>query len=161
MDHSKAEAIVNVTTRAAPWIERLARLGYISKGVVFVIIGLFAAAAGLGSGGHIADKKDAFSEILHKPFGQEMLFVIAAGLAGYALWQMLSGLTDTERRGTRPGALLMRAGSVIRGAMYAWIAFGVVRFALRTHEMTSSDANARAWTAKAMEIIRSEGSPWP
>ena len=56
--------------QAASWIEKLARLGYASKGTVYAIIGLLAAFAGLGIGGKIADRKDVFSDIGQTPLGR-------------------------------------------------------------------------------------------
>ena len=120
-------------------IERLARLGYISKGIVYVLIGAFAAAAG-----RAADKKEALTFILRQPFGRFLLFAIAVGLAGYGVWRFLSGIRDSEK-------LLVRIGRVVRGLAYGWIAIEVFRFALRQGGASGSDATARHWTARAMD----------
>src|SRR5438034_10470732 len=104
--------------QTASWIERLARLGYASKGTVFAIIGLLAACAGLGIGGKIADRKDVFSDIRQKPLGREILMVIAVGLAGYSVWRIVSAIADTEQRGRDWKALALRASSFARGGVY-------------------------------------------
>src|SRR3954470_770826 len=82
------------------WIERLARLGYISVGAVYAIIGGIAAAAALHGGHRTPDKRDAFFFIIEKPFGNALLLVIAAGLAGYAIWRLSAGVFDSDRRGS-------------------------------------------------------------
>src|SRR5205085_11781498 len=82
------------------WIERLARLGYISVGAVYVIIGGITAAAALHGGQRTPDRRDAFFFIIEKPFGHLLLLIIAAGLIGYALWRLSSGFFDSDRRGS-------------------------------------------------------------
>src|SRR5688500_5369109 len=70
----------------APWLRRLATLGFAAKGVVYVTVGLLAARVALGSGGQAADQKGALGTIASLPFGRSLLVVIAIGLAGYAAW---------------------------------------------------------------------------
>ena len=132
-------------------IERLARLGYVAIGIVYAIIGLFAAAAGIGIGGKAADKNDAFTFILRQPFGKFILIVLSAGLVGYALWRLISGVHDSEGSGNDAKGLTLRANSMLRGLGYGWLAFEVVRFAMRRGEVTESDSTARHWTARALE----------
>jgi hypothetical protein len=133
-------------------IERLARLGYASKGLVYAIIGLFTAAAGLGVGGGTPDRRAAFTFVLHQPFGHSILLIVAIGLAGYAIWRVICGVRDTEHRGNDAKALAIRAGSVIRGVVYGWVAIEVARLALRKGSGGSgSDAQTRHWAARAMD----------
>ena len=44
---------------ASPWIERLARLGFVAKAAVYVIVGGLAAKAGFGMGGRTIDTRGA------------------------------------------------------------------------------------------------------
>ncbi|HET7436554.1 MAG TPA: DUF1206 domain-containing protein [Thermoanaerobaculia bacterium] len=136
---------------AAPWIERLARLGYISVGTVYVIIGFFAASAPFGRG-KTGDQKDAFAFILHAPFGRLLLWVMALGLGGYAIWRFASAWADSEHRGNGAKGLALRAGSVGRGALYAWFAVELVRFAMRNATSGAhSEAKAKHWTGRLMD----------
>ena len=135
----------------APWVERLARLGYISKGTVYVTLGLLAAAAGAGLGGETADRRDTLNFILRQPFGRVLLVIIAVGLLGYALWRISSGVADSERRGTNLKGIALRIGSVVRGLLYAGFAVEVLRLATGGHARGSgSDASTRHWTQRAM-----------
>lgn len=136
---------------AAPWIERLARLGYVAVGAVYVIIGVFAAAAPFGHG-HAGDQKDAFAVILHAPFGRVLLWIMAFGLAGYAIWRVASGFADSEHRGRDAKGLAIRAGSIGRGLIYGTIAFELVRFAMRNATGGEhNDQKAKHWTARLMD----------
>ena len=142
------------TVRSAKsWIERLARVGYASKGVVYLIMGMLAAAAGLGNGhGKIADRKNAVDFIASMPLGRPLLVLMSLGLFGYAAWRVISGFdasADVEK-GAR--GLLLRAGSVIRGLLYAAFAFGILRFVMRRgNSGQGSDATSRHWTARVMD----------
>jgi hypothetical protein len=133
-------------------IERLARLGYVSKGIVYVVVGGLAAAAIAGRGRTGADKHDAFRFILDAPFGRMALLVMVIGLAGYAFWRISSSVTDSERRGTDAKGLALRAGSAIRGLFYGWIAFELVGMIVRHRDSGGgSDTQARHWSARIME----------
>lgn len=132
-------------------IERLARLGYLSIGIVYGITGLLAAAAGAGAGGSTRGHQGAFAFILRQPFGRVVLAVIALGLAGYALWRFVDGLGDSEARGSDAKALAVRLGSVARGLFYATIACEVVRLIARRGGGEGSDEQAKHWTARLID----------
>lgn len=134
------------------WIERLARLGYLSVGAVYAIIGGITAVAAMHGGRRTPDRRDAFFFIIEKPFGSVLLLIIAAGLIGYALWRLSSGFFDSDRRGSDAKGIAIRIGSVARGVAYGAAAFQVLRLA--THHGGAgkgSDASAKSWTARAMD----------
>lgn len=132
-------------------IERLARLGYLSIGIVYVVAGLLAATAGAGAGGSTRGQQGAFAFILRQPFGRVVLAAIAIGLAGYALWRFVDGFADSEGRGSDPKALAVRIGSIARGLFYAMIAVEVMRLITRGIRGKGSDAQTKHWTARFID----------
>jgi hypothetical protein len=130
-------------------IERLARLGYASIGVVYAIIGLLAVMAALGMGGATTGHEGAIAWLQHLPFGRLILAVILAGLIGYALWRLVSGVGDTDRRGSDAKGLAIRAGSIARGLVYA--AFALEVFRLITDRSGSNGDQTRHWTARILD----------
>ena len=52
---------MNPPAEVAPWIERLARVGFVAKAVLYGIIGILAAQAALGQGGRTTDTSGAAS----------------------------------------------------------------------------------------------------
>jgi hypothetical protein len=135
---------------AAPWIERLARLGYASKGLVYVIVGGLTAAAAFGSGGNDADSNKAFRFIAEAPFGRILVILVALGLLGYAAWRIINAIKDGERRGSEPKGLAIRAGGFFRGLVYVGLSYEAIRLAMGGSGGQGSDQNAEHWSARAM-----------
>jgi hypothetical protein len=132
-------------------IERLARLGYAAIGVVYMIVGGLAAAAGFGKGGSTGGQKSAFEFILKQPFGKVALAIIALGMIGYVLWRFISAATDSEHRGSDAKGLAIRAGSVGRGLAYAAICVEVIRILTKgSSGGGGGEQRARHWTAEIM-----------
>ncbi|HEV7765207.1 MAG TPA: DUF1206 domain-containing protein [Thermoanaerobaculia bacterium] len=133
-------------------IERLARLGYASIGIVYMIVGGFAVAAALGQRGATGSQKDAFAFILRQPFGRVLLAVIAIGLIGYVLWRFASAVTDSEQRGSDAKGLCIRAASIFRGLVYSALAFEVMRMITNNRARSSGggDEQARHWAGRLM-----------
>ena len=155
----EAEAIVDgaeqkaeqLTRGARPWIERLARYGYAAKGVVYVLIGTLAAlgAFHVGENGP-TDSRGALTQIVRQPYGRAMLCVVAAGLAGYALWRVTQALRDTEDKGTSWKGLAVRTGYAFIGVVYAGLSFSAVRLVLGGDAGQGSDEQTKSWTAFAL-----------
>ena len=66
---------------ASSWVDRLARFGYATKGLVYVVVGALALGVATGLGGSTTDPPGALQEIGVQPFGRVMLGLVAVGLA--------------------------------------------------------------------------------
>lgn len=64
------------------------------------------------------------------PLGRVLVLALAAGLLGYALWQLARGLLDVTDRGDGAGGLLKRAGYVVSGAAHLGLSWFALRLAL-------------------------------
>lgn len=109
-------------------IEVAARAGYATKGVVYMIIGGLAAAAAWGTGGQTTGSKGAISEIGSQPFGEVLLWVVAIGLLGYAIWRLFSAAVDADNKGSDAKGWAKRAAIAASGIAYgmlAWMALPV------------------------------------
>jgi hypothetical protein len=145
----------------APWIERLARVGYGAKAVLYATVGALAARVALGAGGRTTDTRGALRAVLEAPFGRAMLVVIALGLAGYALWRLVAAVADPEGRGTDAKGLAMRASYAARGVIHAGIALTALRLAAGDGDAAGGggaggSARAEHWTARALDAPAGE-----
>jgi hypothetical protein len=136
---------------ANPWLVRFGRFGYAAKGVVYVIIGALAATGAL-RGGQPADSRGALTEIVRQPFGSTMLGVVAAGLAGYALWRLLMALMDTENKGSELKGLAVRFGYGCIALVYAGLSYSAVQLVLGYGAGKGSDETSKEWTARFMAL---------
>lgn len=143
----------------APWIERLARVGYAAKAVLYITVGILAAQAGLGRGGRTTDTHGALQAMYGVTFGRFILIVIAAGLLGYAVWRLVEAVFDAERRGTSLKGIALRVGSVGRALFYGAFGVAAVRLALGLGSDGSS-TEPRQWTARAFGLPGGELLVW-
>jgi hypothetical protein len=144
-------AASGTAAEAAPWIERLARVGYVAKGVVYVIIGVLAARAAFGAGGRTTGSRGAMETIIQQPFGRTMLAVIAIGLLGYSAWQLIAAATDAERKGSEAKGLALRVAQAGRALVYAGLALSAARLVMgEPGGDGGGDASAADWTARLM-----------
>ena len=133
---------------AKPWVERLARLGYVSRGIVYVVVGALAVQAALGWGGKTTTTEGALATIARQPFGRVLLLVLALGLAGYALWRFVQGIVDPERKGTDAKGLVKRSAYVISGLLYTGLALTAIQI-LRGTARAGNDS-PQDWTERLL-----------
>lgn len=80
----------------APWIERLARLGYAAKALLYGTIGLLAARAAFGARGRVTDTQGALRTVegmsLHTlaGVGRWPFAAVAIGLVAYGVYELLN-----------------------------------------------------------------------
>jgi hypothetical protein len=134
---------------AAPWVEALARAGYLARGVVYLVVGFLAGRAAFEHR-RPAASRGAMMELLRQPLGRVMLGVLAVGLLGYAAWRFVQAVLDPERKGTKLKALGKRASYLFTTVVYVGMAAAATRLALGgppEHDQTS----AGRWTAPVMQ----------
>ncbi len=134
---------------ASPWVQRLARLGYAAKGVVYLIIGYIAAQAALSAGEQVEGSEGALATILRQPFGKVLLGIVALGLAGYVLWRVVQALLDPEHKGSEAKGIGARIGYGISAAMYAGLTLEAVR--LVRGSGGGQGGGAQHWSAVVMD----------
>jgi len=138
------KAVVHEARHAAtnPWFERLERLGYVVRGLIYVIIGVLALQLALGAGGATATPTSAIALIGRQPQGKLLLVIIAAGLAGYSLWGFVRALLDPLGRGTDAKGLLDRAGFLFSGVSYGILLFATVQTLLNKPSSSAAGGTA-------------------
>jgi len=141
------DKVERISKSAQGWIIPLARFGFAAKGVVYIIIGVFAALAAFTSGGKKTDSRGAFEEILSKPFGKVLLGAVAIGLAGYAVWRIVQAIQDTENKGSEAKGIAVRVGYAFIGAIHIALAFSAAQMVFGSGDNKSSEQSSKEWTA--------------
>jgi uncharacterized protein DUF1206 len=123
--------------------EALARAGFVSRGVIYGIIGILAIKVAFGTGGKTTDQTGALKTIAHQPFGKILLILVAIGLAGYAVWRFIHVLLGhgPEKKSDSGFDRLAALGSGISYALMCAVAVEILIGG------GSSSGNARHSTA--------------
>lgn len=98
----------------------LARIGYAARGILYLIIGIFALLAALDST-KPKDSHKSLEALLGQPFGYVLIGLVVLGLFAFAAWRMLQAVRDVDRHGKSFKGLVVRAGlfagGVVNGAL--------------------------------------------
>ena len=70
----------------------MARIGYATRGIVFLLIGTFALLAAGGFGARPQGARDALEFVFQRPLGGYFLWTLAAGLVCFAGWRLLQSV---------------------------------------------------------------------
>lgn len=100
----------------------LARLGYAARGVVYAVIGFFAALAAIGAGQPM-DSRQALGEVLASGFGSVLAYALVAALLCYAAWRVIQAVFDTDRHGHDVKGTAIRSGLLASAVVYVTLAF--------------------------------------
>lgn len=146
-----SSAADHAVRESAPWIEKLARLGFAAKALLYMTIGALAAAAALGKGGKTGtDTRGAMQTLLEQPFGRALVGVIAVGLFGYGVYRLIDGLKDAEHRGKGAKAIALRIAAISSGLIYLGLTYTAVQLAMGHYVQGGSDQKTQHWTARAL-----------
>lgn len=108
-----------LVSSVATWVAPLARVGYVAKGVVYLLVGYLAARAALATGAPTGGT-GALREALTAG-GPWLVLLIGVGLLAHVAWRAVQALLDPENpsSGLRLG---VRAFHLVSGLVYGSLA---------------------------------------
>ena len=107
-----------------PFVKKIARLGFYTKGFLFIVIGILAVMVATGQrGGELADASGALARIAPLDFGKILLIVFIAGAMAHSFWNILRGVADVDDAGKSWQGIIKRGIAVGVGIFYIWLAF--------------------------------------
>lgn len=120
----------------------LARGGYAARGVIYLIVGIFALLAAQDST-KPKDSHKSLEALLSQPFGYVLVGLIVAGLLAFAAWRVLQAIGDVDHHGNEFKGWVIRAGllagGLVNGAL-AFFALGLLISGMRSAGKSGSDA---------------------
>ena len=135
---------------AGPWIVLLARIGFVAKGIVYIVIAFIAGEVALGMTRHFADAGGALRILVVEPFGRVLLVAVGTGLLGFAAWQAVAAALDVERRGARIQGLVARVGFAVSALVHAVLGVDALRLAFSDHAGRRGVDPIRYWTSRVL-----------
>ncbi len=139
---------VDDVVRDNPVVERLTRLGWIAKGIVYILMGgtALSIARHSSSGDDDASPKGSLDQVLEQTGGRLMIGVLAVGLALYCIWRILSVAVIRSNDLAGWGD---RIGYGFSAVFYAVLAFVAARGAINGVQPERSNTIER-WSREAM-----------
>lgn len=120
---------------SSPLMELLTRIGYGTRGLIYVTIGILAVDVAVGKGGALASPQGAIAAIGKQPAGLIFLWLVLLGLISYALWGVVRAVYDPLHKGHDTKGLLARFGFLASAFGYAilvWPTYGYITGASKT-----------------------------
>jgi len=128
MTPGKATEQVSQKTEATvakhPWVEHLARFGWLAKGLVYALMGLTAFTIGRRKPTtDDASPQGAVAQLRSTQFGTALIWLLVVGLVLYVAWRLLSVALI---RGNDGKKWLERAGYLFSAGFYAVLAYTAI-----------------------------------
>ncbi len=142
-----AEAGAKAFTETALF-EGLARVGYLSRGVIYALIGLLAIRLADGVAAPRPNQQGAMQQIAQQRYGHLLLLLTAIGLGGYALWRLAQALIGHTPEYGKHSAL-DRIGAA--GSFAAYATFFVLAITVLRGTGGNSSAQPRKTTAGVLQ----------
>jgi hypothetical protein len=139
------------------WIKNYAKVGYLSKGIVYILVGSLTAMTAIGIGGEKASNTDAMLQINSLPGGGFLLILLGLGLAGYSLLRLIQAIRDTENEGKEAKGIGKRIAYAFSGLVYASFAF--ISFKIAIGQKNSSSGGSKEKMAVA-ELLQKPFGKW-
>jgi len=110
------------------WLEPVARIGYTTKGILYLLLGGLAVAAAVGAGGKVAGSKGVLATVAAQPYGRVLLSAVAVGLLAYTGWRVLQAIWDPEadKDEDRSKRGIKRAGFAVSAALHGLLAYTAI-----------------------------------
>lgn len=150
-DKHPAEELVEQVA-AHPWMERLARFGYFTKGLVYMVVGATAILADFGMREKTTDTHGALQTISEQPFGKFALGTVAFGLVGYVIWRLVQAIADADEKGRDLKGLSVRTGYALSGLAYAALASTAAKILIDVGDPDTGSRLQQDWTARMMAV---------
>lgn len=136
-------------------LEKLARVGLLTKGILYAVTATLALRAAFGNGESVGSK-GALMEIASKPFGTILLSLMAAGLIAYALFRLAQAAFDLDRKGSDAKGILQRSGQAVTGAIYATLGAWAISVLVGSRA-SSGSGGGKTWIAR---MLTHDWGPW-
>ena len=146
-----------------PRLVKFARIGWVSKGIVYALVGVLALTIAFARESEMtpegeASPTGAVTRIAQASYGTAVLVVIAVGLVLYALWRIVTIILPARNEAH---AWLTRVGYAVSAVVYLLLAWTAVS-KIRSGQQPASDENSEEAKVDGVtrEIMSHAGGRW-
>ena len=143
--------LAHAAARHPRWLEWLTRVGYVARGVVYLVIGGTGVLLAFGLAERGRGSSDVMRLVVRLPLGRVFLAALTIGLVGYAVLSLVAAVRAPEEAGAgrgRGAALVVRASDAVAGVVYAGLAALAVR--LLADPLYDTGFASELWAARLL-----------
>lgn len=107
-------------------LEKVRKIGIISKGTIYSLIGLLTFLAALDLGGEVSGKNEVFRFLKNQYFGKFILIAVAIGLLLYSFWRFYTVFSDLKKSKNDKKKALKKIGYFFSGLVYGALAVSII-----------------------------------
>ncbi len=135
-------------------LEVAARVGFLARGAIYLLIGIIAIQIALGHGGQ-ADRGGALAQIASKSYGTFVLWMLVVGFAGLALWRF----SEAAFGAVGPGGHKTgeRLKSLARAVLYSFFFVSTLKLVTGTSSGATANGNSQSRELTARVMTHSGG----
>lgn len=137
-----------VSKRALVWI---ARVGFVGRGVVFLLLGVLTLWAAL-TGDRPVGTSGVMNIVLSEPAGRAFALAVAIGLLCFAALRIVEAIDDVHGYGGDWRGIAQRASLGCAGLFYIALGLAAASIVLGGGYAPDNDVAVRDWTAWALRV---------
>ena len=137
-------------------------VGYIAKGVVYILVGGLTLGTVFGFASGVEGPKGVVKFVEDQPFGNVLVAILGVGLAAYFAWRLYRAIADPTEEGHEPSSVAMRIGYAASGLVYGTLAFLAFKLALGgSGDSSGSGSGAGSSGGGRKEAALAQLLDWP
>ncbi|WP_375240765.1 DUF1206 domain-containing protein [Polaribacter sp.] len=129
-------------------ILKLRKFGFLTKGFVYIIIGILTFLTALNIGGKISDKNGVISFLENQIFGKVLLLIVSLGLMSFALWRAYK-FYDVLKNEDSNKKYFSAVSYLFRTFFYGSFAISIF---LKIFNQTSNDVTKETLVSRILQI---------
>jgi hypothetical protein len=136
------------------WERWIAHAGYVSEGVLYLLIGASALLATLDTSRRPKGTQGVLIRLSLTAPGELLLAAVALGLASFVTWQLLIAIRDPEHRRDRDqrSRQIVRLGHLLNGGLHSVLVIEAMRVLSGFGGSAGGERTQKEWIARAFAI---------
>lgn len=141
-------------TDLSPWERWIAHAGYVSEGLLYLLIGTFGLLATIDASRRPNGTRGVLISLSHSISGDLLLAAVALGLASFVTWQLLIAIRDPEHRrdSEQRSRRIIRFGHLWNGALHSVLVIEAMRILFGLGGTANGERAQKGWIARAFAL---------
>jgi hypothetical protein len=142
-----------------PAVRYLGKAGFAAKGIIYMGIAVLAALVALGYASDPEGMQGTLRTLADLPFGGILMWILAFGLAAYALWRWVEAIYNPNDEDGAKGTV-KRIAYAISGTIYAALAFAAFRIATGSGSGGGGGGEGQTERTLTAQVLEWPGGQW-